>query len=342
MRKKYWHRKYVKFLEEQLHSNEPYVFVDKIILWIFVLCVVILLPATLGKLQQKNEVVSAKLSSQNVLKIIFFDVTQGDSALITTPNGMNLLIDAGPGHGMVVQESDPGELVTEIDAGKEIILPYLKTHNILLTGIIVTHPHSDHFGGLVSIFNEGFYPKWFMDSGIETSHPVYYKILQEIKKKKIEYKIAKPQQKIFLDEDVEIEILAPVNKYSLEFVDRAVNNSSIVAKLTYKRISVLFTGDIEIFAEMDLLEYKDKLKSTILKIPHHGSFTSTSLPFLDSVSPEVAIISCGRGNPFGHPHSETIEKLNSRKIKIYRTDQNGNITLLTDGEFYNIVVEREY
>ncbi len=118
------------------------------------------------------------------------------------------------------------------------------------------------------------------------------------------------------------------------------NNSSIVLKIIYGNVSFLFTGDIELEAENDVVNWRDELKSTVLKIAHHGSKTSTSSPFLDRVSPDIAVISSGGGNTFGHPADETVKKLANRNINIYRTDQNGTITLLTDGTSIEITTER--
>jgi len=342
--KKYWQRRYVKQLEEKLYFGEKFVFGDKLVISVVFFIFLVLGILVVNKIYQQaklNKQTGFNLNNEEILKVVFFDVGQGDASLVSFKD-KNILIDAGAGKDMVIQESEPGKIISEIDVGAEIIVPYFKKNNIILEGVIISHPHSDHFGGLFSIFNAGFYPKWFMDNGFATSHPLYYDVLQIVQQKRIAYKIAKPEQKIEFNEDLYIEILAPVNEYKSEVVDRAVNNSSIVLKLVYKDFSVLFCGDIEIFAEMDLLEYKEKLKSTVLKVPHHGSFTSTSLPFLDKVSPEIAVISCGRGNPFGHPHQETVEKLKNKKISIYRTDQNGTITILTNGINYKVLTEREY
>jgi len=135
-----------------------------------------------------------------------------------------------------------------------------------------------------------------------------------------------------------MKFLGPISKYRGTKSDE--NNSSIVVKITYGNISLLFTGDIELEAENDLGGWRGELKSTILKIAHHGSKTSTTLPFLDRVAPEIAIISSGSGNPFGHPSDETIKKLTDKNITIHRTDQNGTITLLTDGASLKITAER--
>ena len=191
-RKKYWHRQYVKQLEEKLYSGEPYVFVDKIIIYVLLLLCIILFGLTLRKtiIKTQNNLIFAKQYSEflekgNILKIIFFDVSQGDSALVCLPNKKNFLIDTGPKEGLLIQESDPGKVVSEIDAGKEVIVPYLKKNNLTIEGIIITHPHSDHFGGTFSILDNGYIPSWFIDNGIETSYPAYYELLQKIKEKEL-------------------------------------------------------------------------------------------------------------------------------------------------------------
>ncbi|MDI6641177.1 MAG: ComEC/Rec2 family competence protein [Elusimicrobiota bacterium] len=313
------------------------------------------------------------------LEITFLDVGQGDAAIIKTPQGKYFLVDAGAYSGASVTESDAGQLLTELDAGKDVILPYLKKHKISeLEGIILSHPHIDHYGGLLSkrlvqlttgyiiefgeYYEEPLYKflltankggqgkeflsilyeipvKWFADPGVPDSMPEYLILLSLLKAKKIKYIIPQAGQQLDLgDPSIKATVLGPQGNYMLE-TESGVNNSSLVIKLEYKNVSVLFTGDIELAAELDLLEQKQKFKSTLLKVAHHGSRTSSSLPFLDYVKPEVAVISCGRGNPYGHPHEETLSTLDYLKIKYYRTDQNGNITFSTDGVEYTISTE---
>ncbi len=335
-------RIYVKQLEEKLFSGENYQVVDNKIIIIFLFLSLIVSFFVVKKVTKIHNVEKIDFSDSKVLQITFFDVRQGDSALVTFPSGKSILIDAGAAKGMVIEESDPGTLIMEFDAGKKVLVPYIRENNIDLEGIIISHHHSDHFGGILSLIEEKIYPRWIMDNGMHAiSHPVFLKLLNMIKNTNIDYRKFK-LGKLKIDPDVDIEILAPMADYVSADIDRAINNYSIVLKITYKNFSVLFTGDIETFAEMDLLELKETLRSTVLKVAHHGSATSTSLPFLSMVLPEVAVISCGRGNPFGHPHDDTKIKLEKNRVKIYRTDYNGNITIKTDGEKYKVNVEKEY
>ncbi|MBI4722529.1 MAG: hypothetical protein HY769_05965 [Candidatus Stahlbacteria bacterium] len=165
------------------------------------------------------------------------------------------------------------------------------------------------------------------------------KILEMIKKSNAKYIVPTIGETVDLGGGVLMKFLGPVNRrYHGTKSDE--NNSSIVVKITYGNISMLFTGDVELEAENDLVGWRGELKSTVLKIAHHGSRTSTTSPFLDRVAPEIAVISSGSGNPFGHPSDDTIKKLVDRNINIYRTDQNGTITLLTNGTSLKITTER--
>lgn len=335
-------RKVVKQIEEKRFAGEKFFVINGnlVLLFLFISLVLVFFA---GLKIYKRSFSSQRIdySEKKLLKITFFDVRQGDCALISFPNGKNILIDSGAAKGVVIEESDAGQLITEFDAGDRVIVPYLKKNNINIEGVVITHHHSDHFGGLVSVIKSDIFPKWVMDNGTAVYHPLFYELLQLLKKNKINYKKFE-LGKIEIDPDVTVEILSPMANYYFSDTDRSENNSSIVLKIRYGDFSVLFTGDIEIFAEMDLLEYKEKLNSTVLKVPHHGSATSTSEPFLDFVLPKVAVISCGIGNPFGHPHEDTLVKLNKIGAKIYRTDYNGNIVIMSDGKNYVVNVEKEY
>ncbi|MBI5573299.1 MAG: MBL fold metallo-hydrolase [Elusimicrobia bacterium] len=281
-----------------------------------------------------------------VLKVVFFDVGQGDSALLILPSKKMVLIDAGGKPGYVIEESE-GTSEEKEDAAKNLIIPYLtkelglQTTNYELLTInyfIATHPHTDHYGGFVTLMENKITPSVVYDAGFAKSYPLYETFLQQIKDSKAKYVIPAVGETVDLGGGVLMKFLGPLNKYRGTKSDE--NNSSIVLKIIYGNVSFLFTGDVELEAENDLVGWRGELKSTILKVAHHGSRTSTTSPFLDRVSPDIAIISAGRGNTFGHPAAETLKKLVDRNTNIYRTDQNGTITLLTDGTSLKITTER--
>lgn len=166
-------------------------------------------------------------------------------------------------------------------------------------------------------------------------------IINLAKKKKIKILIVKAGNKINIEKYMYFTVLWPKEDELIS--ENSINNNSIVAKLTYKNTSALFTGDIEEKAEKEILNlYKNKpkiLKANILKIAHHGSKTSSIKEFLNAVSPEVALIGVGQNNKFGHPSEETIKKLKLLKTKIYRTDKMGEICI--EGKRITILMNSE-
>lgn len=220
------------------------------------------------------------------LKIYFIDVGQGDSTLIITPKGKKILIDGGEGKN-------------------EILLPYLLDRGInKIDYIIISHFDSDHCNGLIEVMEKIKVGKVIVSKQPEESEE-YRNISEIIKQKNIEAYVVKAQDRITIEKDLYINILNPAGK--LEFKD--LNNNAIVAKLIYKNFSILFTGDIEKAEENIAQKYKNNLKSTILKVAHHGSKTSTNEKFLKYVEPQIALIGVGENNKFGHPNQQTIEKL---------------------------------
>ncbi len=132
--------------------------------------------------------------------------------------------------------------------------------------------------------------------------------------------------KIQIENNLYFDVLWPNSKYYIS--ENPLNNNSLVCKLIYKEFSMLFTGDIEEIAEKEVLKiYKDKLKSDVLKVAHHGSKTSSSKEFLEAVSPQMALIGVGENNKFGHPNESTLKRLKDIRCQIYRTDENGEIVL---------------
>lgn len=220
------------------------------------------------------------------LKIYFIDVGQGDSTLIITPKGKKILIDGGEGKN-------------------EILLPYLLDRGInKIDYIIISHFDSDHCNGLIEVMEKIKVGKVLVSKQPEESEE-YRNILEIIKRKNIEACVVKAQDRITIEKDLYINIQNPAGK--LEFKD--LNNNAIVAKLIYKNFSMLFTGDIEKAEENIAQKYKNNLKSTILKVAHHGSKTSTNEEFLKYVEPQIALIGVGENNKFGHPNQQIIEKL---------------------------------
>lgn len=259
---------------------------------------------------------------ENGLLVTFLDVGQGDSILITTPAKKHILIDGG---------TIPKEWST-FDAGKYVVVPYLRSMGIRKLDLVVaTHPDMDHIGGLIAVLKQS-QADTFLDSGTVATTQTYEDLLKLIEKKDIKYEIA-GQGEYKIDPSIKLEILSPIS----EGFANDPNNNSIVIRLEYGKISFLFTGDIGELAETLYVEkYGDRLKSTILKVGHHGGEGSSSIPFLNCVLPSVAVISCGRNNPFGHPKEEVVNRISSIGTTIYRTDKNGTITINTDGEKWRV------
>jgi len=251
--------------------------------------------------------------NNDLLRISFIDVGQGDCILIKTAEGNNILIDSGS------LES------------KDKVLNYLEFENVdEIEYAFFTHPHADHIGAADEILKSIEIKNVYIPNAVTTTQ-VYNRMLDELEKHESVVQ-AKSGQKISFD-GIEIDILSPIKD---EYND--LNKYSIVMKLTYGKNSFLLTGDATSENEVEMLEKGLDLKADILKIGHHGSNTSTSSEFLTAVAPEVAVISCGVNNRYGHPHQETLEKL--KDIDTYRTDQGGTIIVYCSLEDYVIKTER--
>ena len=263
------------------------------------------------------------------LEVVFIDVGQGDATLINTPGGKHILIDGGIGEGSFGSE----------DQGKKTILPYLRSHGIRHLDVVVgTHPDFDHIGGLVSIIRaKNLTVGEVLDPGIAHPSGGYLDLLNAVKDSP-EIKYRQPRAGDVLDwgEEVEVEVVSP------PYLLKDNNESSIVIKLSYEDISFLFTGDAAGIAENLMMgKYNYRLRSTILKAGHHGSKHSSTEEFLKKVRPEVAVFSCGKENKYGHPNEETIERLKKIGAEMYRTDDQGTITITTDGKDYQVKTDKK-
>ncbi|MFL0197563.1 ComEC/Rec2 family competence protein [Clostridium sp. WILCCON 0269] len=238
----------------------------------------------------------------------YIDIGQGDSELIQV-NGKNLLIDAGP------------------NKNTHKLISYLNHENIkTLDYVIATHPDEDHIGGMSSVIKKYDIDKFYAPRKIVNTK-TFENMIDELKSKNMKIDVPKPGTQLNLGKNTTAEILAP---NSTKYED--TNNYSVVLKISYGNTKFLFTGDAEKLSEREILDKNYDVSADVLKIGHHGSSTSTTDEFLDKVSPKIAIISCGRDNSYGHPHKETLKKLKKRNIRIYRTDIDGSIVLISNGK----------
>ncbi|MFH1462186.1 MAG: ComEC/Rec2 family competence protein [bacterium] len=268
------------------------------------------------------------LSQSRFLEVTFFDVGQGDSIFIETPQGHQILIDGGP--SSIILEK----------LGKE--MPFWDRTIDL---IILTHPDHDHLAGLLEVLKR-YKIENILWTGVVKDTSEFEEWQDLIEKEKAEIIIARAGQKIpcsgcsgshpeqcsgWLPEQDRVEVLYPFESLEGEEVENT-NNSSIVAKLVFGRTSFLFIGDIYSSIEKELIEREGNIKSDVLKVGHHGSKTSTALEFIAKVLPDIAVISVGGDNSYGHPHAETLETLEKYGIDILRTDEQGDIKLFSNGE----------
>jgi competence protein ComEC len=256
------------------------------------------------------------------LHVTFLDVGQGDAIFIQSPRGHKVLVDGGP---------SPTTLLAAL--GRR--MPFWERTIDL---VVLTHPHDDHVSGLIPVL-ERYKVKAFLDGGQEHPTPTYTHCLELIQEKGIPYQLGRAGMQIQLGKGLRMKVLHPQSEL-LSGTNSDVNNNSIVLRLVYGQVSFLFPGDIEEEAEAVLLSSNEDLASIILKSPHHGSDTSLDPRFLEAVNPQLAVIQVGADNKFGHPDPTTLAKLEEHGATVLRTDQNGTVEVVSDGERYWIKAER--
>lgn len=247
------------------------------------------------------------------LKVVFLDVGQGDSIYIEAPDGHQMLIDGGV----------DGRVLSKLSE----VMPY---GDRSIDVVLATHPDADHIGGLPDVL-DNFQVDTFIENGAESDTKIYKNLEQKILNNKIKKVIAKRGNSIILDKYKNIH-------FDILFPDRDVtklesNEGSIVGKLVFGDESFMFTGDAPVYIE-NLIKWNESnltLKSQVLKLGHHGARTSSSLPWLESVKPEIAIVSAGKDNRYGHPSKEILDRLADLKIPYLVTYEKGNIVFETDG-----------
>ena len=254
---------------------------------------------------ESRETSVGTLSKESFFTVHFIDVGQADAALIMC-SGKTMLIDGG----------NKGD--------SDLIYSYLKKQNVThLDYVVCTHAHEDHVGGLAGALTAAtvgtvFAPVKSYDSN------AFRDFVAKTEERGREITVPKAGDVFYLGDSV-VTVLGPRKDYD------DTNNTSIVLRVVYGGTSFLFTGDMESDAETDLLESGVMLKSTVLKVGHHGSSTSTSYRFLREVAPQYAVISVGKNNQYDHPNEEVLSRLRDAETTLYRTDMQGDIVCVSNG-----------
>lgn len=251
------------------------------------------------------EVAPGIKSTYGLMRVHFMDVGQADSAFIELGNGQTMLIDAGRG-------GDANSIINYIRELQYESIDY----------VVATHPHEDHIGGMATVLNNFNIGTMYMPKQAHTTNS-FANMLDVIDDKKIDLYTAKAGVNILSSGILDIDILAPFSES-----ESNLNNVSAVVRITYGKTVMLFTGDAEHVIENQLLN--SGIDADVLKVSHHGAGSASSSGFIKEVSPEVAVISVGEGNSYGHPHADTLAILNEVGAKIYRTDELGTIVVTAD------------
>lgn len=246
------------------------------------------------------------------LRVDFIDVGQGDAALVTSPAGKTVLIDGGPAHHAAA------------------LTAFLAAHvHGPLDLILLSHRHEDHLGGLPAAVRQTG-ARMFLDAPVAHAGPDYERLMRELEARGVPARQATRGRRIDLGGGAVLTLLGPPEP-PITGSRSDVNANSVVARLTYGGVSILFAGDAESPTEAWLLASGQELHADVLKVAHHGSRYASGMRFLRAVRPSVAVISAGAGNEYGHPARVTLDRLARVGAAVYRTDLNGDVTVETDG-----------
>lgn len=264
-----------------------------------------LLCACSAPVSSDNDVTVPVQAQSGELAVHFIDVGQGDSEFVELPNGETMLIDAG--------EREYGNTVSDYISA----LGYSE-----ITYLVATHPHSDHIGGLPQIFDDFDVLNVYMPDA-ESSSDIYGEFLDKVEQEGCSVTKAAESVSVIDTDGLSAYFVAPCSTgYD------SLNDYSAVLKLTYGSNSFLFMGDAEETSENEITA---DVSADVIKVGHHGSDTSSSQQFVDRVSPQYAVIEVGEGNSYGHPNSETVTRWQNTGAQVLRTDELGNIVIVTNG-----------
>lgn len=249
-------------------------------------------------------------ASPDKIAVDFFDVGQGSAIFVNAANGNQVLIDGGPSDAILAKL---GEALPYFDRRIELV--------------ILTHPDADHLSGLIEVARR-FEIGEILETGIIDSSSVYQTWQKLIADKKIPIVFARAGQRVLVADNLVVDILHPFASIVGQDFSNNTNGSSIVGKIIFGQNKILFTGDAEGSVENPLVLSGTDLKADILVAGHHGSRTSTSQSFLDTVLPRAIVIQVGVNNKYGHPHSELLARL--KGLTVWRTDLDGDIKFVCD------------
>lgn len=263
---------------------------------------------------------SSQTETTDMINVHYIDVGQGDCTLIVC-GGETLLIDAGEnGH-------------------EQQVINYLNSVGVKkLDYIVATHQHSDHIGGIPEVLENFGTNNIIMPRLTEAQTPTnstYTAFLKAIQKSDAKLIASKVGAEYVLGEAT-FEILGPVTNDAED-----INNMSVVVKVTYGKNTFLFTGDAETDEETEVIDTGSNLDCDVLHAGHHGSYTSSSKDFLNAVTPEICVISCGADNDYGHPHDTALKRIKKHTEEIYRTDICGSIVITGDGSTLSVTYENQ-
>lgn len=250
--------------------------------------------------------------TQGNLVVSYIDVGQGDSTFIEFPGGKTALIDAG-------------------ETGQEdAVIDYLLERRCRkIDYVICTHPHSDHIGGMAAVIERFDIGEMYMPRAVHNSR-AFENLLLTAEEKNLTVRVAKAGLVIEAEPGALMTFVAPCSDTYEE-----LNDYSAAVRLTYQENAFLFTGDAEQLSEEEMLQSGMALSANVLKVGHHGSSSSSHKRFLEAVAPQFAVISCGAGNDYGHPHKAVLNRLKKMNVQLFRTDMDGTVVAVSDGKTIN-------
>lgn len=265
------------------------------------------------------------------LNIVFCDVGQGDGILIRTPNGSDILVDSGPDNKILA-----------------CLAKHIPFWDKTIELAILTHPHSDHLIGFLSVL-KNYKVLSFATENLQNNTASYKAVLESLKEQNIKIKYVYAGDRFVLKDGASISIVGPTKEFLAKtspqgFIGERSEFANVESLVKYKNFSALLTGDSQASELADALEFfgsfgkaQDKSaqsssRVSVLQVPHHGSKTGLSEEFLNQTNPKLAVISVGKNNKYGHPAPSTIQLLKDRNIKILRTDQQGDIEIVSEGK----------